>query len=394
MRWRNEKDFMTFFEENTGRYFRTGIMRNGRDTGEEPFMASFPELLDVGIMGHCKHGKSGLCRKAGIECYQDGLHSEQPNMSLEDFRWIAEQCKGQTYQFALGGCGDPDQHEQFEEILKICRKNHIVPNFTTSGLGMTPEIAQFCKEYCGAVAVSWYRSSYTIKAIKILLDEGVKTNIHYVLSNHTLEEAIIRLKEQDFPEGINAVIFLLHKPVGLGSAENVIHVNNPLWKEFLECITGRTSGSFGKNNFRFKIGFDSCTVPALFHQMEMSVPSDEASGIDPDSLDTCEGARWSAYITPDRKMLPCSFDNQQQRWAVDLRKYSVKEAWDSDVFEDFRKHFRRSCPDCSKRNRCMGGCPICPEIVLCSRKAEKQSQLGVLEEAEQIKVSDNLMLKS
>ena len=24
-------------------------------------MSSFPELLDVGIMGHCAHGRSGLC---------------------------------------------------------------------------------------------------------------------------------------------------------------------------------------------------------------------------------------------------------------------------------------------------------------------------------------------
>lgn len=359
MRWRKEKDFLSFFNEKTGRYFRTGILENGKDTGEDPFMASFPELLDVGIMGHCKHGKSGLCIKAGIECYQDGLHAEQPNMSLEDFRWIAQQCRGQTYQFALGGCGDPDQHEQFEEILKICRENKIVPNFTTSGLGMTPEIAQLCKEYCGAVAVSWYRSSYTLRAIQMLLDAGVKTNIHYVLNKHTLEEAILRLKEQSFPEGINAVIFLLHKPVGLGTEENMIRRDNPLLEEFMECIMSETADFMEQRKNPFKIGFDSCTVPALLHH---------PGTINPDSLDTCEGARWSAYITPDRKMLPCSFDNQGQKWAVDLRKHTIKEAWDSAAFEDFRDHFRRACPDCAKRNLCMGGCPICPDIVLCSLK--------------------------
>jgi radical SAM protein with 4Fe4S-binding SPASM domain len=69
------------------------------------------------------------------------------------------------------------------------------------------------------------------------------------------------------------------------------------------------------------------------------------------------------------KMLPCSFDNQKQRWAVDLRKYSIKEAWDSDVFENFRNHFKSACPDCSKRRVCMGGCPITPEVVLCRNAA-------------------------
>ena len=70
----------------TGFSIRTSIYdREGNDTGIDPFMASFPELLDVGIMGHCIHGKTGLCVKAGIGCYQSGLTVEQPNMALKDF---------------------------------------------------------------------------------------------------------------------------------------------------------------------------------------------------------------------------------------------------------------------------------------------------------------------
>ena len=74
-------------------------------------------------------------------------------------------------------------------------------------------------------------------------------------------------------------------------------------------------------------------------------------------------------------MLPCSFDNQDKRWAVDLRSHTIKEAWESAEFEVFRNYFRKSCPDCEKRNFCMGGCPIIPEIVLCNKKqryVEKQ----------------------
>ena len=182
MKIRKERDFLSIFDETTGRYVRTGIIENGRDSGRDPFMASFPELLDVGIMGHCIHGKKGLCLRAGIECYQDGLHRNDADMSVEDFRSIARQCSGRTYQFALGGCGDPDQHENFSDILEICRQEGIVPNFTTSGFGMTEGIAQKCQKYCGAVAVSWYRSRYTERAIEMLTKAGVKTNIHYVLS--------------------------------------------------------------------------------------------------------------------------------------------------------------------------------------------------------------------
>lgn len=354
MRIRKEKNFISAFDENTGKYIRTGIIQNGKDTGEDPFMASFPELLDVGIMGHCIHGKSGLCIKAGVECYQDGLHSQNPNMNIDDFRRLAEQCKNQTYQFALGGCGDPEQHENFREILKICRENNIVPNFTTSGLGMTTELANLCKEYCGAVAVSWYRSEYTLRAINMLIEAGVKTNIHYVLSKDTVSEAVERLKNKGFPKGINAIVFLLHKPVGLGTREKMISIDNKGFGELIKYI--------GSDDLLYKIGFDSCTIPALINQ---------SGNINLDSLDTCEGARWSAYVTADFKMLPCSFDNEERRWEVDLNTHTVKEAWNSEQFEEFRNHFRNSCPDCRKRKNCMGGCPIRPEIVLCEKVVGK-----------------------
>ena len=343
MRFRKEKEFFSCFNEETGAYIRIG------KDGKEPFMSSFPELLDVGIMGHCKHGKLGLCLQAGVQCYQNGLNATAPNMTLNDFKSIAEQCRGRTYQFALGGCGDPDQHENFKDILQICRDNKIVPNYTTSGLGITEEIVNLTKKYCGAVAVSWYRSDYTLKALQKFIEAGVKTNIHFVLSKRSITEALKLLTEGGFPSGINAIVFLLHKPVGLGKQDNVLAI--PDVKEFIKIVT--------ECEFKHKIGFDSCTVPALINNLGI---------IDADSLDTCEGARWSAYITSDMKMLPCSFDNQGRRWEFDLRNSSIQEAWNSSAFNDFRNRLRTACPDCDKRSLCLGGCPICPEIVLCKRE--------------------------
>ena len=88
-----------------------------------------------------------------------------------------------------GSRGDPDQHESFKEILEICQQTGITPNFTTSGFGLMREISKLCGKYCGAVAVSWYRSEYTQNAIDMLLKEGVKINIHYILSKNSIEEA-------------------------------------------------------------------------------------------------------------------------------------------------------------------------------------------------------------
>ena len=253
-----ENKFTSVFNTESGFYLRTGVIdENGNDTGIDPFMTSFPELIDVGVMGHCVHGATGLCIKSGVQCYQNGLATQHPNMTLENFKRIVDECKNKTFQFALGGRGDVDQHENFAEILQYCQENNIVPNFTSSGLGFTDEIVSLCKEYCGAVAISWYRQEHTYRAIQMLLDAGVKTNIHYVLGNNSIDEAIERLQKNDFPKGINAIIFLLHKPVGLGQESNVLQVDNPKVKEFFEIIDTTT--------FDFKIGFDSCTVPALIN---------------------------------------------------------------------------------------------------------------------------------
>ncbi len=345
--------FKSAFDTVTGAYVRTGIIgEDGKDTGVDPFMASYPHLIDVGVMGHCIHGKAGLCAKAGIGCYQSGLLVEQPNMDVEDFRWIAEQSAGRCNQFALGGRGDPDQHEHFEELLKICRENNLVPNFTTSGYGMTPEIAELCKKYCGAVAVSWYRSEYTLNAIRMLLDAGVKTNIHYVLGQNSIDEAIERLSEDSFPEGINAVIFLLHKPAGQGTKANVLSFSDPRVAVFFGLID---------KHHPYKTGMDSCNVPGAIHYCKNVLP---------ESLDTCEGGRFSCYISADLYMTPCSFD-QEKKYYVPLRGSSIEEAWNSEPFERFREKMRSACPGCEMKELCMGGCPLMPEIVFCNSEQRK-----------------------
>ena len=154
-----ENRFVEMFDSNTGFYMRSGVIdENGNDTGVDPFMRCFPSLIDVGIMQRCVC--AGKCK---VDCYQKAIDRVGNNMTLEDYKSILEQCKGKVFQFALGGAGDPDTHENFEEILKLTREYGIVPNFTTSGITFTEEKARLCKEYCGAVAVSFHQNSKTIK---------------------------------------------------------------------------------------------------------------------------------------------------------------------------------------------------------------------------------------
>lgn len=343
--------YFSVFDPETGQGARSNIYdEKFNDTGIDPFMGSFPELLDVGIMGSCAHGKSGLCLKSGVQCYQNGPGYTEPDMPLELFKKIIDECKGRTFQVALGGRGDPDMHESFEEILSYSRENGVVPNFTTSGFGLRESLMPYVKKYCGAAAVSWYRNKYTQKAIEMFLSYGIRTNIHYCLSKSTIDEAIDLIVNKKYPQGINRIIFLLHKPVGLGKQENVLDVNDERVMRFFSL--------FNDSDIAEKAGFDSCSVPALLRF---------ADKINPLCMEACEAGRFSAYISPDFKLYPCSFE-RNPHFGVDLAESSIEKAWNSKPFNEFRERFKGRCGGCAKYSSCYGGCPVAPEITLCNSR--------------------------
>ena len=106
----NRFSFIELFNDETGTLIRSNVLEHGVETKQLPLMRSFPELIDIGIMGACNAGKSGLCRNAGVDCYQLGMLSHETNMSLDDYCSIIAQCRGRTFQIALGGAGDPNKH--------------------------------------------------------------------------------------------------------------------------------------------------------------------------------------------------------------------------------------------------------------------------------------------
>jgi radical SAM protein with 4Fe4S-binding SPASM domain len=301
-------------------------------------------------MGHCAHGKSGLCLRSGVECYQDGLGLFEENMPFARYKKIIDECRGRTFQVALGGRGDPDMHGQFPEILKYTRENGVVPNFTTSGFGLDERLIPDIKKYCGAVAVSWYRNEYTVKALNLFLSAGIKTNIHYCLSNGTIDEAIRMIERKQYPEKINRVIFLLHKPVGLGRRSNVLRTDDERVKRFFSL--------FDRPETVDKAGFDSCSVPALLAFSEK---------LHPMCIEACEAGRFSAYVSPDYRLFPCSFEKDPY-FGVSLENSGIECAWNSEPFQNFRTKQRGKCPGCPQYALCFGGCPIVPEITLCDSK--------------------------
>lgn len=333
-------NFTEIFNEKNGMLIRTNILNEkGQETNKEPYMRSFPDLIDIGIMGKC-HVNQLYCKKFGVDCYQS--KNNHSDMLLSDYKTIINQCKGKTFQVALGGRGDPNKHKNFKEILKYTLDNGIIPNLTTSGMGMTDNEITLIKKYCGAVAVSMYSkviinefgikesNEQTIEIINKLVSKNIITNIHYVISNETLDDIIFRLENNIFPKGINAIIFLLYKPVGIGLKEKQIIVNDEKFVKFMNII---------KNiKFPFKIGFDTCFSPIIVKYLD---------NIDSKTIDYCEASRFSCYISPEMIMYPCSFI-QDKKYGINLKKETILNAWWSSEFRQFKKlnssKFKGCCP--------------------------------------------------
>lgn len=306
-------------------------MMQGINGHSDPFILDYPTLIDIGIMGHCEN----KC----VFCYQGD--KVQPNMQLEHFKRIIDESKDYTMQVALGGRGDPNKHENFKHIIAYCRDKLVVPNYTTSGINLTDEEVGLTKDYCGAVAVSMHSKNYTWKAINMFTDKGCLTNIHFVLSEQTLFEALALVRGENIYSNfidlnkINAIIFLLFKPQGRG--KNLL--NWRLSNEKLRLFFCEMLENEDKRNFM--VGMDSCLVNKLKKLNFTLTPEQEMS------VDSCEGARMSCYISSDMNLMPCSFCNHDEE-GQSILDSSIQEVWKTgNKFENFRNKLisdSHTCP--------------------------------------------------
>lgn len=315
--------FIEFFNENNGFLMRTNVLdENGNETIVKPMKRNFPELVDIGIMGHC-HVENKFCKEMGIGCYQ--ANNNYKDMEYDDYKSIIRQLKGKTFQVALGGKGDPNKHKHFKDILEFTRKNGIIPNLTTSGFNITNEEINLIQKYCGAIAVSMYSkisevtmeesNHYTLDVINALVSSNIKTNIHYVISKNTIDDAIFRLKYDLFPNNINAVVFLLCKRVGRTSDIDLINTKTDKFNEFIYLL---------KKKHKYKIGFDTCFTPLIQDKIK----------INKETIEYCEAAKFSCYISPNMYMYPCSFV-QKKEYGISIRENSIRNVWNSKEFQDF-----------------------------------------------------------
>lgn len=329
----------------------TGItFRWGRDFSENPHMAPWPELADISISNYCTNGCSYCYRKS---------NEEGKFMSLENYRFALQELTskkyGSIFQVALGG-GEPLLHPDFNEIIKITREEYgIIPNYTTSGKFFNQENIEATRAYCGAVAISWdpYRNLSTEELSEIgpyLKNNDILANIHYVISEKTINDAVDLLngKYDKYIKNFNSVIFLTYKPTGRAENSESIRSADTL-KTFLNLVDNPVTN--------IKIGFDACFVPVLM----------KATGVNIDLIDSCECGFFSVYIDENLDVTPCSFCKNAE-YHYNLKQFSFEEIWESK-FSSYRNYVDTSCKldclECDKSHECRGKCPFFGELFLC-----------------------------
>jgi len=325
---------------------RTGFFARIEEPGHEPpfWSQHGPELLDISITGWCDRGCATCYRESG----PSGKH-----MPLEDYGTILRQARSMhVLQVALGG-GNPNQHPDFCEMLRMARQDYgIVPNYTTNGRGLTPEVVRASGLHCGAVAVSAYETYEEMtSAITALLRGGIQVNVHFVLDSASIETAVEWLEHQPhYLGGINAIVFLNHKPVGRHPGSYRPLRDSPLVEQFFRLATA---------GHRFQVGFDSCLATGLARFTDVS----------PVCFDGCEAGRFSMFVSEDMRMYPCSFMATDGAGLL-VESANMLEVWrNSEPFVAIRAKLATDrCPDCNRSSVCMGGCPVFPEIGLCGNR--------------------------
>ena len=328
--------YKTVFNQRTGFFVRI------EDKGhEEPFWSmQGPELLDISITNYCERGCSF--------CYRNSSEFGQ-HISMCDLEKIIIQARDiGVLQIALGG-GNPNQHPDFVNILKLIRENNIVPSYTTNGDGLTDDILTATSKYCGAIAISAYPPFDTVfeEKLKRIGSFNIKTNLHFILKTDTINLAIEWIQNPpSFFKYINAIIFLNYKPIN--SSSDYMLKDPQMIRSFFECAQECKT---------VKIGFDSCSISGIVEYMNVNDVF----------VESCEAARFSAFISEDLKMYPCSFMANTEHYG-DLNTNTIEEIWKNNLhFISHReKILHNKCSLCKYNKSCNGGCVFLPDINLCS----------------------------
>ena len=270
-----------------------------------------PELCDISITDKCSFGCS--------YCYQDS----KPNRKHGRKDLVETVLKGfetVPYQIAIGG-GEPTQHPDFPYILRKARELGTVPNYTTAGFKMTPEIVAATNEVCGGVAMTyhsfkglnWFKEHY-----KKLRDQlKVKLNIHLIADKNVAMNLRALCNARDELGPLSIVLLAYYPDVGRAGLTDLM-TRTVYMRSLPQAITYA-------RNLAVDISFSEGLLPYFLSRPEL--------GINTNFVMPSEGI-FSCYIDPKGRMSLTSFLGPYGRYGRYEKSPTVFDATSQDLWND------------------------------------------------------------
>lgn len=196
----------TFPESNYKAVFcNHKTLRMALDPNKPITELKFPEFYDVAINSKCNAG----CPWCYVNASKDGSNFEHAVEKIEAFFGKMTENE-KPFQVAIGGAGEPTLHPDFVNVLKKFHELGIVPNYTTNGMHLTDDIMKATKRYSGGVAISCHEhlDSFWRKAVDQYIEEGIKTNLHIIISDKESIDRFFDIYEKYSQNGVEYFVLL------------------------------------------------------------------------------------------------------------------------------------------------------------------------------------------
>ena len=311
---------------------------------------SAPTEVHVGVTDHCTASCTG--------CYlgtRPGRDDREPDGWRAHLEALAEMG---VFEVALGG-GEALHGDLPFEMARYARELGLIPNLTTSGLGVSEDKARRLADVMGQVNISldglgdtyravrgWSGAEVGLRALRRLVHAGARVGVNTVVVRQNVND-LMEMANALSTLGIEEWQWLRFKPSGRGvdlydRMRLTAAQRASLWP--LALRIQRESG--------LKIRFDCAMVP---HLVEHQPPVEALQML---GVSGCPGGESLWTVSARGEWLPCSFaeglgsggeGTLAERWRTDPALVAWRERAASPP---------EPCGSCAYRTVCRGGCRV------------------------------------
>ncbi len=296
-------------------------------------------------------------------CYTDGGDTLPDELEIEKLKRALDIfAEMKVFRLAFAG-GDGLERAELFELAEYARSKGIIPNFTVSGINMTPEIAKKMKVF-GQVNVSIdgagkeygiFREQemfeFADNAVDMLLEAGVPTGINCLVGRRNYD-GIENLFKYAAEKKVNHISFLRFKPAGraktLYDKEKTTHLQNISLFPMLKKLSKK---------YKLEIKIDCSFMPMIFwhDSAQESFKNITRYG--------CEAGNVHWLMQSNGIVTPCAFLNNAPSFSIFDIKSNPHQVKYFERIKNWIKSAPQPCSSCDHLNICKGGCHGVAEFV-------------------------------